>query len=44
MGTVGDAYDNAMAESVFASLEMRADRATQLQDEDRSATGCLHLD
>ena len=28
MGTVGDAYDNAMAESFFASLEPRSGFAT----------------
>ncbi|MDE2150599.1 MAG: IS3 family transposase [Gammaproteobacteria bacterium] len=33
MGTVGDAYDNAMAESFFASLECEEARPAQLQDQ-----------
>ena len=32
MGTVGDAYDNAMAESFFATPRVRADRSAQLAD------------
>jgi putative transposase len=43
MGTVGHAYDNAMAESFFATLECELIDPAQLADEDRSATRALHL-
>jgi transposase InsO family protein len=42
MGTVGDAYDNAMAES-FRQPRMRADRPANFPDQDRSAPGVVHL-
>lgn len=42
MGSVGDAYDKAMAESFFATLECELIDRTQLADEDRSAAGAVH--
>ena len=44
MGSVGDAYDNAMAESFFASLECELIGPPQLADQDRGAPGVVYLD
>lgn len=44
MGTVGDAYDNGMAESFFVSLEGRAHRAQQLPKQGAGPHGSLHLE
>ena len=43
MGTVGDAYDNAMAESFFASLECELIDTAQLQDQDRGTPCAVHV-
>ena len=43
MGTVGDAYDNAMAESFFATLECELDRPAQVGNRDRGPAGAVHL-
>jgi putative transposase len=42
MGSVGDAYDNATAESFFASLECETARPAHLKEQDRS-TARHHL-
>jgi putative transposase len=44
MGTVGDAYDNAMAESFFASLECELIARRSWKTKNRSAHGRVHLD
>lgn len=44
MGTVGDAYDNAMAESFFATLECELDRPALLAQQGRSENGAVHMD
>ena len=44
MGTVGDAYDNAMAESFFATLEARTNCPTHLENKTRATPGHLQLD
>lgn len=40
----GDAYDNALAESSFATLGTRTDRAAQLEKQDRGEDRLVHLD
>jgi hypothetical protein len=42
MGTVGDAYDNAMAE-LLCLARMRVARPAQLPKQDRSVPGTVHL-
>jgi transposase InsO family protein len=44
MGSVGDAYDNAMAESFFATLERELLNRRALQDSERSAHGRVRMD
>jgi putative transposase len=43
MGTVGDAYDNAVAESFFASLECELIDGAQLEEQGRGAHGAFHM-
>jgi putative transposase len=43
MGSVGDAYDNAMCESFFATLEYELAGATQVHVQDRGQDGLLQL-
>ena len=43
MGSVGDAYDNALAESFFATLECELLRSAFLQDTGRSTHGHLRI-
>ena len=44
MGSVGDAYDNAMAESFFATLEREAAQPAALQEPGRGEDGGLRMD
>ena len=44
MGTVGDAYDNAMAESFFASLECELNERRSFLELDRGAAGRVLVD
>ena len=44
MGTVGDAYDNAMAESFFATLECELIARRSWKTQDRITPGHLYLD
>ena len=44
MGSVGDAYDNAMAESFFASLERELLNRAALQEPRRNQDGRLRVD
>src|SRR6476619_7696233 len=43
MGSVGDAYDTAMCESFFATVECETAGATQVHVQDRGQDGLLQL-
>jgi putative transposase len=44
MGSVGDAYDNAMAQKLLRHARVRADRPAQLAEQSRGAPGAVHVD
>jgi putative transposase len=44
MGSVGDAYDNAMAESFFATGRARTAEPSSVQNSGGSQDGCVRMD